>query len=285
MTSTLEIKGRFEELQERYREHLPKVDPALIYDLLLRQLENPSVPPMYMVEVFTRQGLDPERGREYIMSKTGMSPAIYDNGTHYVTNQKLTLEMLKEISDSEDVLEVTGEYTGGLGGYGASHEHRHHHSHDRSRKLLAAPRQPAEQERAPAGAARPQSKKKSGSYSLAIYTAIGIVGAIVIAGFIISGGMPPNSNVPSASPGSEPGALHGFVAGPAGLPAIGASVVAAEQASGYTVSEFVSVTGQYYLDLPAGEYVVVVAYPDGTNRVVDGFMVERGTSHELDFSY
>lgn len=33
-------------------------------------------------------------------------PAIYDNDTHYVTNQKLTLEMLKEISDSEDVFEV-----------------------------------------------------------------------------------------------------------------------------------------------------------------------------------
>ena len=44
-----------------------------------------------------------------------MMPAIYDNGTHYVTNQKLTLEMLKEISDAEDILEVTGGYTGALG--------------------------------------------------------------------------------------------------------------------------------------------------------------------------
>ena len=60
-----------------------------------------------------------------------MMPAIYDNGTHYVTNQKLTLEMLKEISDSEDVLEVTGEYTGSIGGFGASHEHLNHkHMHE-----------------------------------------------------------------------------------------------------------------------------------------------------------
>ena len=280
MTETFEIKGRFEELQERYREYLPKADPALIYDLLLRQLENPSVAPMYMVEVFTRPGLDPEKGREYIMRKTGMSAAIYDDGTHYVTNQKLTLEMLKEISDSEDVLEVTGEYTGGLGGYGASHEHRRH---DEPRKLLAAPRTPARQDPPPVSAEQPRSKK--GGYSLAIYTAIGIVGAIVLAGFIVSGGTVPNANAPSVSPTGEPGALHGYVAGPAGLPAIGASVVAAEQASGHTVSEFVSVTGQYYMDLPAGEYVVMVAYPDGTNRVVDRFVVERGTSHELDFSY
>lgn len=35
-----------------------------------------------------------------------MMPAIYDNATHYVINQKITLEMLKEISHSEDVLEV-----------------------------------------------------------------------------------------------------------------------------------------------------------------------------------
>ena len=55
-----------------------------------------------------------------------MSPAIYDNGTHYATNQRLALEVLKEISDSDDVLEVTGEYTGGLGGYALSHEHGMH---------------------------------------------------------------------------------------------------------------------------------------------------------------
>jgi|tagenome__1003787_1003787.scaffolds.fasta_scaffold20959038_3 hypothetical protein len=30
-------------------------------------------------------------------------PAIYDNGIHFVTNQKLTVNMLKEISDSKDV--------------------------------------------------------------------------------------------------------------------------------------------------------------------------------------
>lgn len=34
--------------------------------------------------------------------------------------------MLEEICKDEDVLEVTGEYTGGIGGWGASHEHREH---------------------------------------------------------------------------------------------------------------------------------------------------------------
>jgi hypothetical protein len=54
-----------------------------------------------------------------IIEKTGMVPDIYDKGTHYVTNHRLTLEMLKEIS----ALEVTGEYTDGITGRGASHEH------------------------------------------------------------------------------------------------------------------------------------------------------------------
>jgi hypothetical protein len=49
-------------------------------------------------------------------------PSIYDHGTHYVTNQRLTLEILKEISDCDDVLEVAGEYLGSCGSIGSIHE-------------------------------------------------------------------------------------------------------------------------------------------------------------------
>ena len=133
-SAMLEIKDQFLELQKKYQKYLPKVDPELIDDLLLRLMENPRVAPMYMIEVFTKPGLDTEEVRSYIIVKTGMSPAIYDKGTHYVTNQELTLDMLKEISDSEDVIEVTGEYTGGLGGYGASHEHK---PYDKRRMITA----------------------------------------------------------------------------------------------------------------------------------------------------
>jgi hypothetical protein len=55
-----------------------------------------------------------------------MIPAIYDNGTHYAANHRLTLEMLKEISDLEYVVEVTGEYTDGITGIGASHASYEH---------------------------------------------------------------------------------------------------------------------------------------------------------------
>ena len=36
---------------------------------------------------------------------------------HYVANHRLTSEMLEQICKDDDVLEVTGEYTGGIGGW------------------------------------------------------------------------------------------------------------------------------------------------------------------------
>jgi hypothetical protein len=110
-------------LQTLYDIYLPKVDPVLIHDLLVREQQDPTVAAFYMVEIFTRPGINPETMRNMIIEKTGMVPAIYDKGTHYVTNHRLTLEMLKEISDLEYVVEFTGEYIDGITGRGASHEH------------------------------------------------------------------------------------------------------------------------------------------------------------------
>ena len=302
MSSTmLEIKDQFLELQKRYQKYLPKVDPELIDDLLLRQMENSRVTPFYMVEVFTKPGLNTEEVRNYIISKTGMSPAIYDNGTHYVTNQQLTLDILKEISDSEDVIEVTGEYTGGLGSYGASHERSHEHSPYNKRRMItttttetattAAASSPTtkilQQEIGSTGYEKPAVARQRGkkNYKIAIYTAVGIAGAIALAGFIISGGLLPNSNINEVIPaGVEPGALYGVVTGPGGLPAVGATVLAVQQGSDFVASSFVSVTGDYDIRLPPGNYVVYVAYPDGTDQTatVD---IQRGSLQALNFAY
>jgi len=113
-------------LESLYSTYLPKADPILIHDLLIREKKDAKIVPLYMVEIFTRPGTDSELIKNRIFDKTGMLPAIYDKGTHYVTNQRLTLEILKEICDSEDVLEVTGDYTGSITGVGASHEPRDH---------------------------------------------------------------------------------------------------------------------------------------------------------------
>jgi hypothetical protein len=118
-----EIKRVFAGLQTLYKASFPKSDPYLIHDLVRRIERNPQITPIYMVEVFTRKGVNPEVAKQYIFEKTGMVPAIYENGTLFVTNQKLTLEMLKEISDSEDVLEIAGDYTANITARGPSHEH------------------------------------------------------------------------------------------------------------------------------------------------------------------
>ena len=121
-----EIRNVFKGLQTLYETHLPKVDSTLIDDLLIREKEKSERAPFYMVEIFTKEGTDSEAMKNHIYEKTGMLPAIYDHGTHYVTNQRLTLEILKEICNSEDVLEVTGDYTGTPTGRGASHDQREH---------------------------------------------------------------------------------------------------------------------------------------------------------------
>lgn len=279
--SMSEIRSQFGELQKMYHEQLPKVDPGLIHDLLLHRMENPSIDPIFMVEVFTKRGLNTEDVRSYIMEKTGMSPAIYDNGTHYVTNQKLSLENLKEISDSDDVLEVSGVYTGNIGGYGASLDRKRHRDEERPYEPRPQPTS-SETVRAP----EPRDEGKAGGrYMLAIYVAAGIIGAVLIAGFVISGGLTPNVNVPSTTAVGVLGALHGGVIGPTGLPAIGATVTAAEQSTGQTENVFVSLNGQYFLDLAPGTYIVAVYYPDGTNQVVNDFAVEEGSNHQIDFRY
>ena len=125
LESVEEVRRKFKDSRAAYRSVLPKVDPRLITDLLERldATEAESLP--YTLEVFTKDGVDTEAARDYIISKTGQAPAIFDNGTHYVTNQRLTLTMLKEISDSPDVEEVHGSFCGGIGMRGAYYERRH----------------------------------------------------------------------------------------------------------------------------------------------------------------
>lgn len=102
------------------QETLPKVNPTLIADLIERQQQGHHEP-IYMVEMFTKSGLDSEKIRNILWERIGVMPEIYDNGTHYVVNHKFTLEMLKNISDHDDVMAIKGDYTGAITGLGPSH--------------------------------------------------------------------------------------------------------------------------------------------------------------------
>ena len=118
-----ELKIQTQNLGKAYRELFPKVDPAFVYDLILRLSKNSdNNTPIYTVEVFTKEGTNPEKSKERILQTTGTVPAIFDNGTHYVSTQRMTLEMLKKLNDIDYVLEVMGDFTGGASSIGPQHD-------------------------------------------------------------------------------------------------------------------------------------------------------------------
>ena len=114
-----------EKIESSYREILPKVDPFLIHDVMLRMLQDRKyreIGPFYTVEVFTKEGTDSQKCKDHILATTGTVPAVYDKGTHYVTHMRLTPEILKRLNDFEYVVEVMGDYTGSNASMGPQHD-------------------------------------------------------------------------------------------------------------------------------------------------------------------
>lgn len=118
-----ELRLQTQRLGEAYRKLFPKVDPAFVYDLILRLEQNPKdSAPIYTVEVFTKEGTNPEKSKDHIVQTTGTVPSIYDNGTHYVSTHRITLEILKKLNDIDYVEEVMGDYTGSTSSIGPRHD-------------------------------------------------------------------------------------------------------------------------------------------------------------------
>jgi hypothetical protein len=115
-----------EKIEASYRQIFPKVDPYLIHDLLLRMdensMKNKDKGPLYTVEVFTKKGTDSQKCKDHILETTGTVPGIYDNGTHYVTHMRLTLEILKKLNDFDYVVGIMGDYTGSNPSMGPIHD-------------------------------------------------------------------------------------------------------------------------------------------------------------------
>jgi hypothetical protein len=117
-----QIRRTFQGLQTLYQTHLPKVDSGLIHDLLISELnkkseETSTLPPFYIVEIRMTEGADQEQMKNMIFGKTGFLPSITENGTHYVANMRLSLELLKEICESQEgIVRITRDYTGGISG-------------------------------------------------------------------------------------------------------------------------------------------------------------------------
>ena len=105
------VRKQFEQLQSLFQKYLPNVDPDLIYDLLARLRENPGTTPTYTSRVYTGKDVDSAKTIDFIYKITGAMATVYENGTHYVINQKLSLNILKNISDLKSIIEITGAPT------------------------------------------------------------------------------------------------------------------------------------------------------------------------------
>lgn len=120
-----------------------------------------------------------------------------------------------------------------------------------------------------------------------------IVAVILVIGYLFSGGTTPNSSLgsvftPPAVYKTNLGAINGYVYGPFGLPAVGATVVAAAQQGGAesTHTAFISIDGKYvFSNLEPGNYILVVSYPDGTNQVLNNVNVNQGSIQTINFNY
>ena len=56
MSDLDELRQNFRKIQESFSRVLPKVDPQLLVDLLIREQQDPNNPPIYTLEVFMKKG-------------------------------------------------------------------------------------------------------------------------------------------------------------------------------------------------------------------------------------
>jgi hypothetical protein len=260
-------------LEEVYRSVLPKVTSKLIRRLFTMWQENPQVkPPIFMIEIFTEKMNQTElewfKNHLSRVSGSGSVPAVYDNGSHFVINMKLTFDILKRLNDSKFVLEICGDYTGTVTAVGAAREYRPeevlhgsdsssnskhnriiHNGSIKRQKNQEEEQEPQQHQKAGTlastdmkmnlGTSSKDKKNNSNTnnYKTIIYTLTAIAGIAIITGFIISGGIFPNINTQSTSSSlsssqtslADKGRVSGQITGPFGLPAVGASVIAYKQ--------------------------------------------------------
>jgi hypothetical protein len=260
-------------LEEVYRSVLPKVTSKLIRSLFIILQDDPHVKqPIFMIEIFTEKmhqtQLESFKNHLSLVSGSGSVPAVYDNGSHFVINMKLTFDILKRLNDSNFVLEICGDYTGTVTAVGAASEYRPeevlhgsssnsnskhnriiHNGSIKGQKNQKEEQEPQQHQMAGSLASTdtkmnletPNSKDKKNNsnrnnYKTIIYTLTAIAGIAIITGFIISGGTFPNINTQSflhssasSLTSADIGRISGQVTGPFGLPAVGASVIAYKQ--------------------------------------------------------
>ena len=129
-------------------------------------------------------------------------------------------------------------------------------------------------------------------HTTGIVAGVAILAGILIIGYLFSGGMIHKQGIGSIF---EPmpvyktgmGAINGHVMSPSGLPAIGATVVAIELGGSEKITmAIIPIDGKYVFEnLAPGNYVLMVGFPNGENRVLNYLDIDTGSIHTIDFKY
>ena len=109
------LNNQKNKIEATYLQLFPKVDSYL-------PKKYRDTGPFYTIEVFTKEGTNSDWCKNHILETTGTVPAVYDNGTHYVTHMRVTPNILKKLNDFDFVEEVVGDYTGSGRSLGPMHD-------------------------------------------------------------------------------------------------------------------------------------------------------------------
>ena len=112
-TELVQIKRQFEALHNKYQTVFTQSQSSTNRRSFATSTGKSWYGIMYTIEIFSDGSRNPEEIRDDILAHTGTVPSIHDNGTHYVVTHKITLETLEAVQKYPDVLEITGEYSGG----------------------------------------------------------------------------------------------------------------------------------------------------------------------------
>jgi carboxypeptidase family protein len=131
-------------------------------------------------------------------------------------------------------------------------------------------------------------------YKKKIFVDVAIVAVIMTLGYLFGAGIVilPKQGVgsifvPIPIYQTGMGAINGHVTDISGLPAVGATIVAKEQGGSEKITmAIIPFDGKYtFQNLGPGKYIIVTAFPDGIQRVMNNINVDYGSIQTINFKY
>lgn len=104
-----EVVDSYKSLLSKVDKNLSKVQLRFLLELMSHQLAHPEQVPTLHLELFYHKGIDVTAKVKELSNKLDRVPAVYDNGTHFVIEPRLTLAGIEEFVRDSDVEFITGD--------------------------------------------------------------------------------------------------------------------------------------------------------------------------------